>query len=114
MCLLRELNHLWKKNRSGFLRFPNQPDIDLPHLICEEGEFGYEFNLRALGVTVFHSLSFNDAIAAFFHLTFAVGLRYPENGEAVAVWLQRKVAGLDEKGKINYSRNELFLKKGLF
>jgi len=44
-------------------------------------------------------LNFNEAVASFLHLCFVGNLKYPEEAESVAVWLQRKVAGMDEPGK---------------
>jgi hypothetical protein len=37
-------------------------------------------------------------VAAFFHVAFVGNLRYPDEAEAVAIWLQRKVAGINEPG----------------
>ncbi len=56
--------------------------------------------MHAENKVFFVDLNFNEAIAAFFHLTFVCNLHYPEEGEAVAVWLQRKIAGIDYPGKI--------------
>jgi hypothetical protein len=63
------------------------------------------FEVHAEGKAFLVGLNFNEALAGFFHLSFVGNLRYPEDGEAVAVWLQRKVAGIDERGnyQINFS-----------
>lgn len=99
VCLLRELNHYWHKKRNGFIRFPDEVEIDSsPHIVCMESKEGIRFNIRAEHKTFLSDLSFSDAVAAFFHLTFVSNMKYPEGGEAVAIWLQRKVAGIVEKG----------------
>jgi hypothetical protein len=38
------------------------------------------------------------AIASFFHVAFIGQLKYPPEGEAVAILLQRRLAKVDEEG----------------
>jgi len=43
-------------------------------------------------------LNFHEALGSYFHLSFKGNLLYPEDCEAIAVWLQQKVAGIDHPG----------------
>lgn len=105
VCLLRELNQHWHKTQSGFLRYPDEEEVESPHLVCsDDGDEGFLFSLHAEKKEVFSRLSFHDALAAFFHLTFVGNMRYPAKGEAVAVWLQRKVAGIVDEGEVKMNK----------
>jgi len=57
-----------------------------------------QFAIDAENGVVLKDISFNDAIAAFYHLTFVANMRYPKNGKSVAVWRQRKVASIVDTG----------------
>lgn len=102
VCLLQELNVHWDKTRTGFIRFPDESEAETPspHLVCWEEEDRLEFDLVAEGTTVYQRMSLNDALAAFFHLVFVAGMRYPDKGEGVCVWLQRKIACIDAPGML--------------
>jgi hypothetical protein len=99
ICLLRELNMLWHKNRGGLLRYPSEPESNSPHIFCRHGLDGLQFDLHVEQKQVFSALNFTEVLAAFFCLAFIGNLHYPEEAEAVAVLLQRKVAGINDEGK---------------
>lgn len=101
VCLLRELTFFWAKTRSGLLRFENEEVVDgSPRIVYSEDKDtnSSHFSIEAEHKTILVGLTFNDAIASFFHLTFVANMKYPANGEDAAVWLQRKVAGIEETG----------------
>jgi hypothetical protein len=56
------------------------------------------FEVHSEQKAFFKDLNFHEAVAAFFHVAFVGNLRYPDEAEAVAIWLQRKVAGINEPG----------------
>jgi hypothetical protein len=46
----------------------------------------------------FSDVIFHGAAATFFHAVCVRKLRYSEEAGSVAIWLQRKVAGINEPG----------------
>jgi hypothetical protein len=69
-----------------------------PHIVFLEEQRRYSFQVHAEQKPFLIDLNFNEALTSFLHLAFVGNLRYPENGEAVAVWIQRKVAGINDPG----------------
>jgi hypothetical protein len=69
-----------------------------PHIVFIEEQSSYTFEVHAEQKLFMTDLNFNEALTSFLHLAFVGNLRYPENGEAVAVWIQRKVAGINDPG----------------
>jgi hypothetical protein len=101
ICLIRELNEYWHKKRSGLIRFQDEEESSSsPHIVCVESTGGLRFSVHAEKRAVFCDLTFTDAVAAFFHISFVCNMKYPDDGEAVAIWLQRKVAGIVGKGNL--------------
>jgi hypothetical protein len=70
-----------------------------PHIVFIEERDHFSFEVHAELKPFLTGLNFNEAISSFLHVAFIGNLRYPENAEAVAVWLQRKVAGINDPGK---------------
>jgi hypothetical protein len=99
VCLLRQLNHEWHKTSGGLFRYPAEDEPTSPHIYCGKGEETLKFDICAEHKTIYSDLNFNDALAAFFYVAFIGNLEYPAKGEAVAVWLQRKIAGINFEGK---------------
>jgi hypothetical protein len=99
VCLLRELTYHWEKTRSGLIRFHDEEENDgSPRIVCTQENDSMQFAIDAENGVVLKDLSFNDAIAAFYHFTFAANMQYPKNGESVAVWWQRTVASIVDTG----------------
>lgn len=48
----------------------------------------FRFEVHAEQKAFFRDLNFNEALASFLHLSFVGNLKYPEEGESVAIWLQ--------------------------
>lgn len=99
VCLLRELCLLWHEDLGGLIRLEGEPEPVQPNILCREDDSGLVFDVHAERMKIFENLNLNDAISAFFHIGFVGNIRYPAKGEAVAVWLQRKVARVQEEGK---------------
>jgi hypothetical protein len=102
---LRQLNMHWHKNLSGFIRYASEPAAaESPHLVCRHvggggGSLCFDVHAPGSSSPVYANLSFAGALAAFLHVVFVRNLPYPEDGEAVAVWLQRRVAGIRDEGE---------------
>jgi hypothetical protein len=99
---LRQLNCHWHDTPAGFIRYANEREPDGPHLLCHHADTPPRMRFDLVlgrGVTVYSGLSFRRALAAYFHVVFATDLEYAREGEAVAIWLQRKVAGIKKEGK---------------
>jgi hypothetical protein len=58
--------------------------------------FPSRFEVSAEQRTFFSDVNFHRAAATFFHAVCVGKLRYSEEAESVAIWLQRKVAGINE------------------
>jgi hypothetical protein len=99
ICLLRQLNVQWHHTPGGLLRFPNEPEPSSPHIFCSEGVASLKFDLHFEMKKIFNDLNFSEVLRAFFSLAFIGNLHYPEEGESVAILLQRKVAGITCDGK---------------
>lgn len=99
VCLLRQLNMEWHQNAGGLLRFPGEPEDQSPQIFCPDGAASVQFDLEVEGKKVYSGLNFSEVLRAFFCVAFIGNLHYPEAGEAVAILLQRKVAGLNAEGK---------------
>jgi hypothetical protein len=56
------------------------------------------FEVHAEQEPFFSDLNFHEALAAFFHLAFVGNLKYPDEAESVAIWAQRKLAGINDPG----------------
>ncbi len=102
VCLLRQLTVEWHKNPGGLLRFPSEPESDSPHILCPEGVGSIKFDLHVEKKKIFADLNFSEALRAFFSVSFIGNLEYPEQAEAVAILLQRKVAGINAEGMDNF------------
>jgi hypothetical protein len=98
VCLLRQLNQEWHKSAGGLLRFPSEPEEDSPHILCCDGIGSVKFDLHVEKKKIFTGLNFSEALRAFFCVAFIGNLHYPEDGEAVAILLQRKLAGINGEG----------------
>jgi hypothetical protein len=98
VCLLRQLNLEWHKNSGGLLRFPSEVEEDSPHIFCRDGIASVSFDLHAEKQKIYSNLNFSEALRGFFYVSFIGNLHYPEEGEAVAILLQRKVAGINAEG----------------
>jgi hypothetical protein len=71
----------------------------LNKIFCGRGEETLKFYICAEHKTIYSGLNVNDALAVFFYVAFIGNLEYRAKGEAVAVWLQRKIAGINFEGK---------------
>lgn len=100
VCLLRQLNFEWHQSRGGLFRYPGEHEPNSPHIFCSEGTETLRFDVHSEKKKIFANLNFNESVAAFFYVTFVGNLEYPQEGEAVAVWLQRKVAGINLEGRL--------------
>jgi hypothetical protein len=104
----------WHKNLSGFIRYASEPAAaESPHLVCRHvgggGSLCFDVHAPGSSSPVYTNLSFAGALAAFLHVVFVRNLPYPEDGEAVAVWLQRRVAGICDEGEEKFRKGrELF------
>lgn len=98
VCLLRQLNIEWHKTPGGLLRFPSEAEDDSPTIFCRDGPASVLFDVHVEKKKIFTELNFCEALRAFFSISFIGNLHYPEHGEAVAILLQRKVAGLNSEG----------------
>jgi hypothetical protein len=56
--------------------------------------------VRAERKTFFSGLNLAPAISTFFHLCFVANTKYPVKGDAVALWMQQRVAGIVDKGRL--------------
>jgi hypothetical protein len=56
------------------------------------------FEVPAEHRTFFSDVNFHGAAATFFHAVCVGKLRYSEEAESDAIWLQRKVAGINDPG----------------
>lgn len=101
VCLLRHLNLQWHKTPGGLLRFPSEPEPTSPHIFCCEGVGSIKFDLHVEMKKIFRNLNFSEVLRAFFAVAFIGNLHYPEEGEGVAILLQRKVAGITCEGERN-------------
>lgn len=109
ICLLRELNHYWEETRCGLLRYSTEEPLDSsPHIVISEDRDGISFGIWAEGESIIGGLTLTNAVAVLFHLSFVVSLKYPKKGDSVAVWLQRKVAGIGCEGEILMKPNKIF------
>lgn len=103
VCWIRELNLHWHKTREGLFRYPEEEECDSPHFTITEQSDRMSFDIRVERKVLFSGLNFEEAVAAYFHLCFVANLKYPEKGESVAIWLQRRIAGIVDKGNLaNY------------
>jgi hypothetical protein len=98
ICLLRQLTFEWHKTQGGLLRFPGEPESASPNILCVDGPASVAFDVHAEYKKVFSQLNLCEALRAFFSIAFVCNLEYPADGEAVAILLQRKVAGIDAEG----------------
>lgn len=96
--LLRELTLVWHENLGGFIRYEGEQESNSPHIVAYKSD-PLCFSVCLEQTTVFQNLTFTCALASFFHLAFIGQVEYPKKGEAVAVWLQKKVARIDDKSK---------------
>jgi hypothetical protein len=101
VCLLRELTHIWHQKLGGLVRFPNEEEPNSLHLLCDERPPGGDmvFDIHLEQRKVLSGMNLPTAVASFFHVAFIGQLRYPREGEAVAILLQRKLAKVDPEGK---------------
>lgn len=97
---------VWHKSKTGLFRTPEEIGPMSPHIVFIEERDRFSFEVHAELKPFFTGLNFHEAIASFLHLAFVGNLQYPENGEAVAVWLQRKVACINDPGKKMVIRKE--------
>ncbi len=102
MCLLRELTHIWHQKLGGLVRFPDEEEPNSLHLLCVErppggGDMVFDIHLEQR--KVLSGMNLPTAVASFFHVAFIGQLRYPREGEAVAILLQRRLAKVDPEGK---------------
>jgi hypothetical protein len=100
VCFLRELTQTWHQKLGGFVRFPDEEEMNSPHLLCVERPGDMVFDIHLEQRKVLSGMKLTTAIASFFHLAFIGQLKYPPEGEAVAILLQRKLAKVDPEGKI--------------
>jgi hypothetical protein len=100
VCLLRQLNMEWHRSQGGLLRFPSETEEDSPHILCTNGVGSVQFDLHVERKKIFTGLNFSEALRAFFAVSFIGNLHYPEAGEALAILLQRKLAGFNAEGKL--------------
>ena len=98
ICLLRQLNAEWHKSPGGLFRFPGEPENESPQILCRDGVASVTFDVRAEGKTIFSEVNICEALRGFFSIAFVGNMHYPELGEAVAILLQRKVAGINVEG----------------
>jgi hypothetical protein len=98
VALLRELNQVWHKNLGGLFRVPAEKESNSPHILCREVSGAMYFDIHVEQTKVLKDLTLANAIASFFHIVFIGQLKYPDEGDAVATFLQRRVAKVDEKG----------------
>jgi len=99
VCLLRQLNSEWHKKAGGLFRFPTEPEDDnSPHFFCPHGPASVKFDVHVEQKKIFSDLNFSEALRAFFAITHIGNIHYPEAGEAVAILLQRKLAGINAEG----------------
>ncbi len=105
----------WHKNLSGFIRYDSEPAAaESPHLVCRHvvgggGSLCFDVHAPGSSSPVYANLSFSSALAAFLHVVFVRNLPYPEDGEAVAVWLQRRVAGIRDEGEAKFRKGRELL-----
>lgn len=99
VCLLRELTFMWHKNLGGLVRYPQEEELSSPHILCYETQQLLRFDVHVEQRKVLGNLSFADAVASFFHIIFIAQMKYPPEGEAVAILLQRRLAKIDEEGQ---------------
>jgi hypothetical protein len=99
ICLLRQLNVEWHQTAGGLFRFPADPDDNSPHIFCPDGVGTVKFDVHVESRKAYVDLNFSEALRAFFSVCFIWNYHYPEAGEAVAILLQRKLAGFNAEGK---------------
>jgi hypothetical protein len=100
VCLLRELTHIWHQKLGGLVRFPNEEEPNSLHLLCVERQGGDTvFDIHLEQRKVLSGMTLTTAVASFFHVAFIGQLRYPREGEAVAILLQRRLAKVDPEGR---------------
>jgi hypothetical protein len=100
--LLRELTRYWHKNLAGYIRQPGEREPVGLHLVYHHHRLPPAFDLHAEGKTILGCLTLAEAIAAFFHIALIGQLKYPLEGEAVALLLQRRVAKVDPEGRLYF------------
>lgn len=98
VCLLRQLNQEWHKIPGGLFRFPSEPENDSPHILCCDGAGSVMFDLHVEKKKIYRDLNFSEALRAFFAVAFIGNMHYPEEAEAVAILLQRNLAGINGEG----------------
>ncbi len=84
------------------MRFPDEEEPNSLHLLCVDrpgGGGGMLFDIHLEQRKVLSGMKLTTAVASFFHVAFIGQLRYPREGEAVAILLQRKLAKVDPEGK---------------
>lgn len=100
VCLLRQLNTEWHKIPGGLFRFPSEPEMDSPHVFCRNGVESVKFDLHVEKKKIYTNLNFSEVLRAFFCVCFIGNMHYPEEGESVAILLQRKVACINAEGNL--------------
>jgi hypothetical protein len=100
VAVARELTLFWHKNLCGLFRYPSEEELSNPHILCREAAGSMRFDIHTNQQKIFQDLTLSSAISSFFHVIFISQLKYPPEGEAVAILLQRRLARVDEKGTI--------------
>ncbi len=102
VCWLRELNFHWHKVQGGLFLHPGEEEDTSPHFLVVKNAAGTRlpFDVRAERKTFFSGLNLAEAIATFFQLCFVANTKYPVKGDAVALWMQQRVAGIVDKGRL--------------
>ncbi len=82
------------------MRFPDEEEPNSLHLLCVERPGGGDmvFDIHLEQRKVLSGMKLTTAVASFFHVAFIGQLRYPREGEAVAILLQRRLAKVDPEG----------------
>ena len=107
--VLREAGDFWDGKGSVFMRLKEDgpPDYDSPHIFAVfKPEVGYTFELWVERQGLLFDLDLAQCIAAFLHLCFCFGLKYPRESETVCDFLQRIVAdyGNHEEGTMTLKK----------
>jgi hypothetical protein len=98
LCLLRQLNVEWHKTPGALFRFPSEPEPEGPHILCCNGPESLKFDIHAEMNKIYSDLNFSEALRAFFAVAFIANMQYPEDGESVALLLQRNFAVVNAEG----------------
>jgi hypothetical protein len=102
VCWLREINFNWHIVRGGLFLHPGEEEDASPHFLVVKNAAGTSlpFDVRAERKTFFSGLNIAQAIATFYHLCFVANAKYPVKGDAVALWMQQRVARIVDKGRL--------------